>query len=107
MSRARRHQPAGRGREPRPDILSMLQQLDASSPPLLDELERADLIVLLDEMLAWLNEVDPRVRRYVTRRARRGQSHDLDAQMVGDIAWYRLLRANFALLRDRLLQGLP
>jgi hypothetical protein len=90
-----------------PDILIMLQKLDTNGPPLLEDLERAGLLALLDEMLAWLNEVEPRVRAYVTRRARQGRSRDLDEQMVSDIPWFRLLEANMALLRDRLLQDQP
>lgn len=50
---------------------------------------------------------NPRVRRYLTRRARQGLSRDLDEQMVADLRYYRLLLANFALLHERVLQELP
>ena len=87
-----------------PDILAMLLALDAQTPPILDELERDEALAILDELLTWLGEIQPRVRRYLTRRARRGLSRDLDEQMVGDLRYYRLLLANFRLLRERVLQ---
>jgi hypothetical protein len=94
-------------RRPQPDILAMLWALDAQAPPLLDELERGEAIAILDELLTWLSEIQPRVRRYLTRRAKQGLSRDLDEQMVGDLRYYRLLLANVALLRERLLQEPP
>jgi hypothetical protein len=89
------------------NIPSLLRHLDASATPLLEELEPADLVALLDDLLAWLEEVEPRTRRYLSRRARQGRSRDLDEQMVQDLWWYRLLRANVTCLREKVVQGQP
>ena len=90
-----------------PDILAMLRALDTEAPPILDELEHSEAVAILDELLTWLREIQPRVRSYLTRRTMRGLSRDLDEQMVDDLRYYRLLLANFALLRERVLQMPP
>src|SRR5205807_1653119 len=51
-----------------PDILAMLRALDTEAPPILDELEHSEAVAILDELLTWLREIQPRVRSYLTRR---------------------------------------
>jgi hypothetical protein len=97
--------PKGSSR-PQPDILAMLRTLDTQVLPLLDELEPGEAVAILDELRTWLSEIQPRVRSYLTRRARRGLSRDLDEQMVGDLRYYRILLANLELLR-RVFQEPP
>lgn len=42
-----------------PDILAMLRELDTEVPPILDELERGEAVALLEELLIWLDEIQP------------------------------------------------
>jgi hypothetical protein len=98
--------PKSAGR-PQPDILAMLRKLDTEAPRILDELEQEEVVAVLEELLTWLTEIQPRVRSYLTRRARQRLSRDLDEQMVDDLRYYRLLLVNFTLLRERLLQEPP
>jgi hypothetical protein len=87
-----------------PDILAMLWAMDAEAPPILDELAPGEAVEVLDRLLSWLTHIQPRVHRYLTRRARQGRSQDLDLQMVEDLRYYRLLHANLVLLRRKFQQ---
>jgi len=107
MSRSAKTAGQKTARGAQPDILAMLLTMDAEAPLILDELELSEAVAVLDGLLSWLTHIQPRVRRYLTRRAGLGRSGDLDMQMVDDLRYYRLLQANLALLRERLLQEPP
>lgn len=77
-------------------ILERIAEYESRQVPLFDEMSPEELEQTMREIEIWFQQARKRTTRYLSRRAHRQQSNDLDEEMVEDVWWLRFLAVNVA-----------